>query len=196
MRVWIRRWMRVTRWSLDPATFTDAGHVGHAYGRRSIGVTGRSSRAPWTRSAAARCPGRHVYADDGVYTVTVTVTDDDGGVEVGHVHGDGRPMWRRWLMRVSIRRWMRATRWSLDPATFTDAGFVGYAYGRRSIGVTARSSRCEHRGPVDQPAGTVSGSHVYADDGVYTVTVTVTDDDGGVAVGHVHGDGRQCGSDG
>ena len=28
--------------------------------------------------------------------------------------------------------------------------------------------------------GTVSGSHVYGDDGDYTVTVCVTDDDGGV----------------
>ncbi len=33
-------------------------------------------------------------------------------------------------------------------------------------------------GIVDQAAGSVTGSHAYADDGVYIVRVTVTDDDG------------------
>ena len=31
-------------------------------------------------------------------------------------------------------------------------------------------------------AGSFDGSHIYADNGVYTVTVTVMDDDGGVTV--------------
>src|SRR6185503_14703197 len=31
-------------------------------------------------------------------------------------------------------------------------------------------------------SGTIAGSHTYADDGVYKVTVTVHDDNGGVAV--------------
>ena len=35
---------------------------------------------------------------------------------------------------------------------------------------------------MDQAANTVSGDHVYADDGDYTVTVTVIDDDGGTGV--------------
>jgi PKD repeat protein/Ca2+-binding EF-hand superfamily protein len=36
-------------------------------------------------------------------------------------------------------------------------------------------------GAVDQDTATVSGNHVYADNGIYTVCLTVTDDDGGVS---------------
>ncbi len=36
-------------------------------------------------------------------------------------------------------------------------------------------------GAVDQDTATVSGNHVYADDGIYTVRLTVTDDDGGMS---------------
>ena len=53
---------------------------------------------------------------------------------------------------------------------------------RRSIGVTALSADVGvvAEAPFGPPgsttpaAGTISGSHVYADNGVYTVTVTVT----------------------
>ena len=63
---------------------------------------------------------------------------------------------------------------SLGPATFTDAGS-----GDTHTATIDWGDETVEAGVVDQVAGTVSGSHTYADDGTYTVTVTVTDDDGG-----------------
>ena len=70
---------------------------------------------------------------------------------------------------------------SLAPATFTDPGLpdthtASIAWGDGSVEEGAVS---ENGG-----SGMVSGSHVYADDGIYPVTVTVCDDDG------------DCGNDG
>jgi hypothetical protein len=60
----------------------------------------------------------------------------------------------------------------LAPATFIDAepadtheALIGWGDGTAEPGI------------VDETAGTISGSHVYADNGVYTVTVIVWDDD-------------------
>jgi PKD repeat protein len=120
--------------------------------------------------------GAHVYADDGVYTVRVTVMDDDGGVgsdtAVMHVVNvastvvpgpdqaadEGEP--------VGIS------------ASFTDPGLAD-----AHTALIDWDDGTVEPGAVDALTGAVTGTHVYADDGDYTVEVLVTDDDGADAAG-------------
>lgn len=118
----------------------------------------------------------HIYADNGVYPVTLTVTDTNGvsasvtfTVSVANidptatVSGDASI----YLTDALI----------LDGVSFTDPGIldthaatVYWGDGSTSdVGVTETGG-----------SGTVAGSHTYADKGVYTVTVTVADNDGGI----------------
>lgn len=126
----------------------------------------------------------HVYADDGVYPVTVTLADDDGGVVTA-----------TWAVTVknlaptvdagSDQTVDEGQMVSLDPATFNDLGTfdthtvtIDWGDGTAiDIGVVTEAP-FGPPGSTSGADGTVSGSHVYADDGIYTVEVTVTDDDG------------------
>ncbi|MGY3439856.1 MULTISPECIES: PKD domain-containing protein [unclassified Marinovum] len=117
-------------------------------------------------AAGSGLTGSHTYLDDGVYTVTVTVTDDDGGI------GDD-------TLTVTVNNVAPTVVAGADQvidendmitlaATFTDPGTLD-----------------THVVSVDWGDGSaagsgLTGSHTYLDDGVYTVTVTVTDDDGGI----------------
>jgi PKD repeat protein len=151
-------------------------------------------------SGSGALVGTHTYADDGIYTVTVTVTDDDGGsaaksflVTVTNVaptltllHGD---------QVISEGQTVTFT----DLATFTDPGFdnplnptvpatgnplaesftfdIDWGDGRDAV---IGMSVADMNGTPGVPSsGTIAGSHTYADDGVYTVTITVRDDNGG-----------------
>lgn len=117
----------------------------------------------------------HAYGDNGVYTVSLTVKDDDGGtttdtltVTVSNV--------------VPVLSEITAT---LDPvqvdsiivasATFTDTGILDthtsvWDWGD---GITTEAQISETGG-----CGDASGNHAYASAGIYTVTLTITDDDG------------------
>ena len=114
----------------------------------------------------------HVYPDDGAYTVTVTVSDDDGGVGTDS-------------LTVTVVNTAPLVTAGPDAAldegnpfaaggSFTDAGADTW---------TATVDYGDGAGPQPLPLNpdqTFALSHVYPDDGVYTVTVTVSDDDGGV----------------
>jgi PKD repeat protein len=118
----------------------------------------------------------HAYVDNGVYTVTLTVTDTAGASssDTAIVNVDNLP-----ASILSINA-------PLDPiqlgnsvsieASFSDPGALdthvaqwNWGDGIISDGVVNESSG----------VGNVYGNHVYSFTGVYTVTLTVTDKDGG-----------------
>jgi Ca2+-binding RTX toxin-like protein len=77
---------------------------------------------------------------------------------------------------------------SLDPATFKDLGTldthtatIDWGDGMAPEAGVVTESSFGPPGFTDGADGTVSGSHVYGDNGLYTVMVTVTDDEGASA---------------
>ena len=146
--------------SLPPATFTDPGFDLTVAGtEESFTATidwGDGTTEPVGDITLTEVPGSegilttgtinamHAYADDGMYTVTVTVMDDDGGsamqqftVTVNNVAPT--------MAAVPNITTDEGTFISLPPATFTDPGFDLTAVRKRasqprSIGAMARRS--------------------------------------------------------
>ncbi|REK12570.1 MAG: hypothetical protein DWQ37_11655 [Planctomycetota bacterium] len=138
--------------------------------------------------------GAHTYADNGIYTVTVTVSDDDGGttsetftVVVNNV----APV----LTVVEDQVVDEGSELQIiDIGQFTDPGYDNpfneggetseqftYAidWGDGSPVDSGAATIDVPGGPGTPTQGSFDGAHIYADNGLYTVTVTVTDDDGG-----------------
>jgi hypothetical protein len=138
--------------------------------------------------------GSHVYADNGLYTVTVCVADDDApGSPVCDTHvvtvTNVAPTVQAGLDQVIYE----GDTVTLDPATFADPGFDdpvggteenftaaidwGDGTGEPPAGITLAETP---GAPGVLTTGTVQATHQYlATPGIYTVTVTVEDDDGG-----------------
>jgi len=117
----------------------------------------------------------HGYADDGVYNVTVAITDDDGGVGTDAAVvtvNNVAP-----IVEAGADQFvLLGTPISLDPAIFTDPGLLDThtAVVDWGDGVTLPGALTQGSG-----AGSVDATHSYSAVGTYTVTVTVTDNDGG-----------------
>lgn len=116
----------------------------------------------------------HAYADNGSYAVTLTVNDGQGGTATATATATV----------ANVAPSVGAVTAPLDPqlvgttvsvsAPFTDPGAADAHAARIDWGNGTSSS-----GSVS--AGSAGGSHTYTAAGVYTVTVEVTDDDGGSA---------------
>lgn len=166
-------------------------------------TTGAVTETPFgppgsTAGADGAVAGSHVYADNGVYTVTVTVTDDDGGtgtdtftVTVDNVAPT--------LDSTTLVNSSHACGGNAEghPVTisvaFSDPGFdnpggtpptaedftvtIDWGDGTVEPGTV---SETPGRAGV-RTTGTASGGHAYRFGGIYTVTLTIADDDGGSA---------------
>ena len=125
----------------------------------------------------------HTYADDGVFAVTLTVTDDPAGAPdevtttatitnvspaVGTITGPLEPV----LVGTEVT----------VGADFTDPGTLDTHYGTIDWGDgPASAATITETGG----SGSVSGKHTYTTPGVYAVQVSVTDDDGGTGASSI-----------
>jgi PKD repeat protein len=109
----------------------------------------------------------HVYDDDGVYTVTLTVTDDDGATNSTSITKTilNRLPTASFTQNATTINVGEAIRFDASHSFDPDGDIVEYFWdfgdGTNDTGMT-----------VD---------HVYTEGGNYTVTLTVTDDDGSTA---------------
>jgi uncharacterized repeat protein (TIGR01451 family) len=115
--------------------------------------------------------GTHTYADDDVYSVVITVIDDDGGwdsdtfaITVDNVS----PV----VTATTDLTADEGQTLNLQVATFADKGLVD----THTAQINWDDGTVE---PGAVGAGVATGTHTYSDDDVYTVVVTVIDDDGG-----------------
>ncbi|MFO0789411.1 MAG: PKD domain-containing protein [Pirellulales bacterium] len=196
-----------------PPNITDPLHESFTYdidwGDGRDAITGASiadlNGAPGMPSSGT-IAGSHTYADDGVYQVTVTVHDDNGGVNSASFTvtvNNANPVVTTPHGNQNISE--GGTVSFSDLATFTDPGFdnplnpnpsnppsvtdplhesftydIDWGDGRDAI--TGASIADLNGAPGMPSSGTIAGSHTYADDGSYTVTITVHDDNGGVGI--------------
>jgi PKD repeat protein len=164
-------------------TLADTGSTSRVNGGRNVATTGALG-------------GSHIYAENGVYTVTVTITDDNNGsdtktfqVTVGNVAPT--------LTVVPDQSIAEGSELVLaDIGTFTDPGFdnaqnpngasvEAFSYSINWGDGTAADTGTARRvngGRGVLSTGSFDGSHIYAKEGTYTITATVTDDDNGSMV--------------
>ena len=156
--------------SLPPATFTDPG-VLDTHTAAIIWGDGSGAVAGTVNEAAHTVSGSHTYSAAGLFTVTVTVTDKDGGVgsatfKVSDVNAPP--------VITSVAAPQRTSEGSLLDilvATFTDPDGAD----THTASIDWGDGSPATPGVVSEAAKSVTGNHVYADNGAYTVKITVSD---------------------
>jgi PKD repeat protein len=188
-----------TAWSAATlATFTNPGFGPRAAYTYSInwgdGTAADTGSATITQAGSAGVPtagafgGGHTYGDDGTYTVTVAVADEDGLTSTRTfqvVVADVAP-----TLTLAVAPTVAASegaQLSIPAlATFTDPGFgvsetftYSINWGDGTAADTGDASITTGGSPGVLTEGTFGGGHTYSAAGNFTVTVTVTDDNGG-----------------
>ncbi|MBI2172181.1 MAG: fibronectin type III domain-containing protein [Chloroflexi bacterium] len=152
------------------ASFADAGvldtHTAAVNWGDGVTTPGAVNDAAHTVSAS------HVYADNGVYTVTVTVTDNGGASGADS-------------LTVKIANVAPVVSAALDATAIANVSFTKFLATIIDPGVGDTHKATVDWGDGSVTAGQVSsgvvyGTHKYTKPGLYTVTIIVKDDDGGV----------------
>ena len=171
--------------NLSASTFNDPGvfdtHTAAIDWGDGIVEAGIVSKMP-SESHNGTVTGKHIYADGGVYEVTITVTDDDGAstsdtqtVTVSNIAPSVIAGVDQIVDEGAVV--------NLPASTFNDPGaldthiaIIDWGDGTVEFGVVSEISS-ESPDSILGVNGIVSGSHVYANNGLYTVTLRVADND-------------------
>jgi hypothetical protein len=123
----------------------------------------------------------HTYGDDKTYTVVLTVIDDDGGVGVD----DTPPLPTTNENPVPVIHlpyciFVEGLHPCDAIGEFSDPGWLDThtAIWDFGDGTSATAVLTEEHSPPDSTGSNIT-SHMYGDNGLYTITFTVNDDDGG-----------------
>ena len=180
------------------STFTDPGFpVGGSAETYTATINwGDGTTSPGTLTTTPGGPGvptsgtisgTHTYATHGDYTATVTVLDSLGQQGSGTLSVLDIPP----TVAAGPAQTVNQGSPVVVAATFNDPGFEAGATAASYAatiewgdGTTSPGTVTVKPGSTGVPTtGTVSGSHIYSDQGNYTVTVLVADDGGGVGQG-------------
>jgi large repetitive protein len=165
--------------SLTSATFTDANpgdHHGDFTATINWGDNGPTSTGTVSYSGGTyTVSGSHTYAEEGSYPISIAVTDVGGSTTT--ITGSASVADAALTgSSAAALRGMEGASASLTAATFTDAN-PGDHHGDFTATINWGDNGPISSGTVTYSNGTytVSGSHTYADDGTYPISITVND---------------------
>ncbi len=171
--------------SLIGASFSDASPINTHTAMIDWG-DGSSPAAEVVDQVAHTIDSSHVYADNGTFTITIIVTDDDGlsgndtcTATVSNVAptvqaGDDRTITQGWPIYLAPAGYN-------DPGTLdTHTATIDWGDGAPPDSGESTETPFGPPGDISGMDGTVDGSHIYTSPGIYAVVVAVVDDDGGL----------------
>jgi PKD repeat protein len=121
----------------------------------------------------------HRYADDGVYQLTITVQDDDGAFGTF-----AQPVQ---VLNVAPYMYFSVLSGGMpEGSVVTGAGaFFDVPADTHTLTVNYGDGSAPEQIPLAPGTSLFNLAHVYEDNGLYQITVTLTDDDGGAATSTV-----------
>jgi RHS repeat-associated protein len=177
----------------DPSSTDTSAGFHYSFAKTSAGL------ATSYASAGSATTSSFIYADNGTYTVFGRVFDKDGGSRdfTTSVIVNNAPPTVAGQTNYVTYSTTPLPPVTLQVATFSDPGFTDVSAGTSETftalidwgdgTAAAPGTVTVTNGSANVlTTGSVSGSHTYTAGGVYTGTVTITDDDGGVGIGNTH----------